>query len=59
MAKTSSQELCPKPGYDLNCNWLLNELISWDVMLPKLCATSMSSSPWHCSMGVAWFDFTD
>jgi len=58
MVHTSSQELWPKPGYDLNCSWLLNVWISCDVMLPKLCATNMSSWPWHCSIGVAWLDLT-
>ena len=58
LAQTSSQELWPKPGYDLNCNWLLNELTSCDVMLPKLKATNISSSPWPWNIGVAWFDFT-
>jgi len=56
--QTSSQELWPKPGYDLNCSWLLNVPISCAVMVPKLCATNISSSPWLWNIGVSWFDFT-
>jgi len=34
--QTSSQELWPMPGYDLNCDCWLNLLINCEVMLPKL-----------------------
>ena len=55
---TSSQELCSIPRYVLNCMWLLKELMSCDVIRPKLGATRLSESPWHWRIGVSWLALT-
>ena len=53
---TSSHEEWPIPWYDLNPALLLKDLMSVDVICPKLNATSGSLSPWHWSTGVSLFD---